>query len=74
MKSRRIRWATNTCSTHGRNDKCMNNFSQKTRKEVLVGDLDVDARIILKWILNKCVAKFWSAFICLGVVSNDGLF
>jgi hypothetical protein len=38
-----------SCSLHGRDEKSIQNFSQKTRRE----NLGTDGRIILEWILEN---------------------
>jgi hypothetical protein len=43
-----------SCSTNGRDEKCIQNFSQKKLKESdHLRELATDAKIILKWILTK---------------------
>jgi hypothetical protein len=41
--------------THGGNDTCIQNVGQKTSREERdhLGDLGIDCRIILKWILEN---------------------
>jgi hypothetical protein len=42
-----------TCSMHGRDEKCIQNFSRKTsREKTALGDLGVNGKIILKWFLK----------------------
>jgi hypothetical protein len=36
-------------------------------------DLDVDGRIVLKWILGKLVVRMWAAFIWLRIGPSGGL-
>jgi hypothetical protein len=51
---------------HGRDDKCIQDFSCKTwREETTWGDLSVDGRIILKWILKNQSVRMWTGFIWL---------
>jgi hypothetical protein len=40
---------------HGSDEECIQNFSRKTWREEknYLGDLAVDGRIILKWMLKK---------------------
>jgi hypothetical protein len=42
------------CSTHSEENKCVQNLHLKTGTEHQVGDVDVDGRIILNWIIDKC--------------------
>jgi hypothetical protein len=38
-----------------------------------LGDLDVDRRIILEWILEKFIGKVWTGFIWLRIRTSGGL-
>jgi hypothetical protein len=42
------------CSTHGSDEKCIQNFSLETCSGIVdFGEKGVDGRMILKWILKK---------------------
>jgi hypothetical protein len=57
--SRRMRWA---CSTHGRDEKCIQNFGRKNPKgRDNSKDVGVDGRIILKWV-SRNRGKIWTGF------------
>jgi hypothetical protein len=47
------------CSTHGKDEKRIKEFSQKTEARAHLGDLDVQYRIILKRLLNGKWAESW---------------
>jgi hypothetical protein len=59
------------CSTHGRDEKCIKKFWYENSRGREFGNLDVDGRIILKWILVKQVAKLWNGFISLRTETSD---
>jgi hypothetical protein len=42
-----------TCSMHGRDEKCIQNFHRKPEGKRTLGRLRVDGRIILEWIIRK---------------------
>jgi hypothetical protein len=42
-----------TCSTRGRKEKCMKNFSRKTSKEEIISETCLYGRITLKWIFKE---------------------
>jgi hypothetical protein len=44
--------------------ECMQSFDMKTRRDHYE-DLDANARILLKWILEKQCGKMWRGFIWL---------
>jgi hypothetical protein len=49
-------------------------LSEKSeRKRPIWGDLCVDRRIILKWILDVCDTTLWTGFICLKTGTVSGL-
>jgi hypothetical protein len=51
VKLRRMRWVEAHGTQHtGRNKKCIQSFSWKTKERTL--DLVIDGRIILKWMLE----------------------
>jgi hypothetical protein len=56
-------------STHGGDEKYIQNFGLETRKEGLGGD----GRIILKWIISKLGESIWIGFIWLNVGTVSGL-
>jgi hypothetical protein len=59
-----------TCSTRVEDERSAQNVSWKTRKEEATsGDLDVDGRIILKWIINK-QSVMWNGYIRLRIGSK----
>jgi hypothetical protein len=37
-----------TCNTHGRDEKCIQDFGRKTERENHQEDLDVDVKVILR--------------------------
>jgi hypothetical protein len=41
-----------TCSTRGR-EICAENFNSETLRDGLLGRINIDARIILKWIIKR---------------------
>jgi hypothetical protein len=55
-----------TCSTHGRDEKCIQNFGRELKGRALE-NLDVDRRIILEWILGKQDGVLWIGFTWLRV-------
>jgi hypothetical protein len=72
IKSRRMRW-TVIVAWMGRWE-----MSTKFWLEILKGrdhsyDLDVDGRIILKWIFGKYGLGLWNRFIWLGIWTCGGL-
>jgi len=46
-------WHRRACSTHGRDEKCIQHFGYKTWREKNLEDLVADRSIILEWILQK---------------------
>jgi hypothetical protein len=44
---------------HGREGKCIDGFGGDTSKRDFLHDLDVDGRIILKWILKQQDGRAW---------------
>jgi hypothetical protein len=61
------------CSTHGPDERCIQNFSRKTEGKGHSEDLGVDGRIILEWILEKWGGKMWTECIWLRMGSSGGL-
>jgi len=41
------------CSTYGGEERCTQGFGGETEEKIPLGSLDVDGRIILKWIFRK---------------------
>jgi hypothetical protein len=65
IKLRRMRWAGHV-STHGWDEKCIQNLGQKTWKDC-TEDLHVNERTTLQWILGKQDGKVWTGFIWLRI-------
>jgi hypothetical protein len=64
-------WA---CNTYGRYEKRIKNYCRKTSREGdHLGDLDVDGRIILEWLLKKYGVSVWTGFIWPKKGSSGGL-
>jgi hypothetical protein len=59
-------------STHGR-DRCTQYILLKSNGRDHLEDLDVDWRIILKWILGKQAGKLWTECIWLRIGISGGL-
>jgi hypothetical protein len=49
-----------SCSTHGGDEKCVQILLGKPEGKGPVGYLDVEGRIILKWILGKQGERLWT--------------
>jgi hypothetical protein len=63
-----------TSITHGRHEKFIQNFDEKTRRErYRLRDVNVSGRIILKWTLNKYVMRVETGFIWNITVINEEL-
>jgi len=62
------------CSTHARDEKCIQNIGRKTRKEEKLGDLDVDGEILLRRILKKQHMSMWNGFVWyrIGISTTGG--
>jgi hypothetical protein len=41
-----------TCSTHGRDEKCVHNSDRKSEGKGILGRHNVNERIIFKWMLK----------------------
>jgi hypothetical protein len=52
---------------------CSKFWPENLKEEDHSEDLDVDGRIILKWILGKLGGKLWTGFIWLRLGFSDGL-
>jgi hypothetical protein len=46
--------------THGSDGKCEKNFDHKTESRHYFENVDIDKRIILKWILGKYKMRVWT--------------
>jgi hypothetical protein len=55
------------CSTHGRDEKCIQNLVGKPEGKNSSKDLGVDGSTILEWILGKQGGKLWTGFIWLRI-------
>jgi len=42
-----------TCSSHDENEECVHNFSRKSVGSSHLGDLGIDEKLMLKWVLKK---------------------
>jgi hypothetical protein len=51
------------CNVHGKNDKCIQNFSQKTKGNRPLGRPKNGRRIIFKWTSKKYSQMMWIRFI-----------
>jgi hypothetical protein len=58
------------CSTHGSDEKRIQNSRRKTSRE----KTRVNRKVISKWILKKEDMKMWSGFIWLRIGTGGGLF
>jgi hypothetical protein len=58
-----------TCSTHGRDEKCMQSFGQKNMKGA-----DVHKKIVTKYILKERDVRVWSGLILLRTGISKGHF
>jgi len=59
-------------STHGKNEKCIQNSTRKTWRDHFRGT-DVGGSIILKWFLRKYDVKNWNGFVWFRIQSSDEL-
>jgi hypothetical protein len=72
MKENQMGW---TCSANGTDEKRVHSFSLQTCKERgHLGDLNIDGRIILKWLIKKYVVRMWTDFMWLRIGSSGSLF
>lgn len=51
------------CSVHGADEKCVQNRLKDHLGRDHSADLDVDGRILLKWVLRKRGSRMWKRFI-----------
>jgi hypothetical protein len=72
IKTRRIRWARNVA---GIQETEMHKvlWPVKLKERDHLGDLGIEWRIILKWILNEQDGRTWTAFMWLRTGANFGL-
>lgn len=63
------------CSTHGTGDKCIQSFIPWNIlwEENNLGDLDINRRIIFKWILLKYGVTMWVGFLRLRIGASSRL-
>jgi hypothetical protein len=61
------------CSTHGKDEKCIQNFlSENLKRRDHEGEPAADRRIILERILKKQGGKSWSGFIWFRIGRSGG--
>jgi len=61
-----------SCSTHGRDEKCMQNLLENLKGRNHSEDLGEDGRKILEWITGKRDGKMWTELIWLKTVVSGG--
>jgi len=61
------------CSTHGRDDNCIQNFGQKMKGRDHSEGMGIDGRLILEWILGKYLGKVWTGCILLRIGTSNKL-
>jgi hypothetical protein len=67
IRSRAMRWPW-----HGRIEMHVVSWSGSVKKRYHLEDLDVDGRIILKWILKKYDVRIRTGFIWLRIATSRG--
>jgi hypothetical protein len=60
------------CSTHGRDKKCTQDWSENLKGRDHVEDVRLNGNIIFEWILGKLSGKLWSGCIWLRIGTNSG--
>jgi hypothetical protein len=61
------------CSTHWRDEKCIQCSGWNTWGKHHLKDLDVNGKTILEWTSEKYCGRVWTGFICLRVRISGGI-
>jgi hypothetical protein len=60
-------------STHGGDEKCIQNFVGKAEVRKPLEDIGIDGKIILEWILENQGGKVWAGLIWIRIETSGGL-